>query len=355
MTELNYISKKKPIYKIIPGLRKYLRFYNREKKFNVSYEALGYAQSSVALYDQQGVDTLWETMLYAESERKELHKGLKEIYALLKAEGDLSVMEHLYIDRIDYCTFGNTNPYRIRVVNRLNDNYDYYYIKKADASRVYGLELEHILSPNRINYIVRKNTLIEEHIAGIPGDLFLKQYLNMPGTNKTRIAKEFVKFNERCFVRLLGDMRAYNFVFDITPDFEEVQYRIRGIDFDQQSYEGRKNIYLPQFFKENNRFVELVLELLPKETVFQYQREERALIANRIKTSRYQLKDLMDVMVTDNISTEENIKQLREELAEHYKNKVYLKCKRMGEIVKTSLWTLVTKSMKKNQGGMLRE
>ena len=27
-------------------------------------------------------------------------------------------------------------------------------LKKADASRVYGLELEHILSPNKINYLV---------------------------------------------------------------------------------------------------------------------------------------------------------------------------------------------------------
>ncbi|MEI2737209.1 MAG: hypothetical protein V9F01_00320 [Chitinophagaceae bacterium] len=32
---------------------------------------------------------------------------------------------------------------------------------------------------------------------------------------------------------------------------------IRCIDFDQQSYEGRKNLYLPQFFKENYPFVEL--------------------------------------------------------------------------------------------------
>ena len=46
-------------------------------------------------------------------------------------------------------------------------------------------------------------------------------------------------------------MRSYNCVVDITPDIEDYQYRIRAIDFDQQSYEGRKNLYLPQFFKEN--------------------------------------------------------------------------------------------------------
>jgi hypothetical protein len=41
-------------------------------------------------------------------------------------------------------------------------------VKKADASRVYGLELEHLLSPNRLNFLTHGNTLIEEHIAASP-------------------------------------------------------------------------------------------------------------------------------------------------------------------------------------------
>ena len=138
-------------------------------------------------------------------------------------------MEHLVVDRIDYCQFGNSKPFRVRIVNQFNDNYDYFYVKIADASRVYGLELEHILSPNRINYLVDKTSLIEEHIAGIPRDTFIDNYINLPNFNKVRLAKEFVKFNERCFVRLLGDMRSYNYVVDVTPDFEEEQYRVRII------------------------------------------------------------------------------------------------------------------------------
>ena len=70
--------------------------------------------------------------------------------------------------------FGNSNPFRIKIRNNLNDNFTYYYIKKADSSRIYGLELEHITSPYNLNYILNKNTLIEEHISGIPGDEFLK-------------------------------------------------------------------------------------------------------------------------------------------------------------------------------------
>ncbi len=67
------------------------------------------------------------------------------MYAILKTEGDLTFTSHLDVARIDYCSFGNSNPFRIRIVNKYNDNYDHYYIKIADASRIYGLELEHIL------------------------------------------------------------------------------------------------------------------------------------------------------------------------------------------------------------------
>jgi hypothetical protein len=67
------------------------------------------------------------------------------------------------------------------VVNQYNDNYDHFYVKTADASRVYGLELEHLLSPNRINYLMhRGGTLVEEHIAGVPGDAFIRDYLGRP-------------------------------------------------------------------------------------------------------------------------------------------------------------------------------
>jgi hypothetical protein len=134
----------------------------------------------------------------------------------------------------------------------LNDNYIFLYIKKADASRIYGLELEHLLSPNNINFLVHKDTVIEEHILGIPGDVFIKNHLkDLPQQDKRALAKEFVKFNERCFVRLLADMRSYNYVVVITQDFDRVQYRIRAMDFDQQCYEGNPRVYKPQFLKEN--------------------------------------------------------------------------------------------------------
>jgi len=211
------ISKKKIIYRVCDDLRQYLLNHSREIDLPVSYDDLLHFSDVTAVYDKKGKDTLWQTAIYSHNDIDAIHEGLKQIYSILKTEGDSRVHKHLHVERVDYCTFGNSNPFRIKIVNNFNDNYDYFYIKQADASRIYGLELEHILSPSRINYFVSQSTLVEEHIAGVPGDLFIQFYLDNPEFNKVRIAKELVKFNERCFVRLLGDMRSYNYVFDITP------------------------------------------------------------------------------------------------------------------------------------------
>ena len=335
------ISKKKNIYKISKALRSYLLKYDREIELPINYQDLLRYNNSIALIDNRGKDTLWETVFYPQDEMKDIHHSVKTIYAILKADGDLSVMEHLFVDRIDLCVFGNTQPFRIRIVNKINDNFDYFYIKNADASRVYGLELEHLLSPNRISYVVNKETLIEEHIIGIPGDQFIKYHINDKNLNEIRIAKEFVKFNERCFVRLLGDMHSSNFVIDITPDFEEVDYRIRAIDFDQQSYEGRKAIYLPQYFKQNNPLIEIGLRCMTPETVKQYQKEERSLIAHRYKASKEKTNELLAAMTSDNISTPKNVQSLAKDLARHYKNDAFMDCKTMGALVRVSLETVL--------------
>ena len=337
MQEADKPSRKKPFFPINKDLRTYLKAHGREIHLPVSYQDLLNITYSVPLKDKAGRDTLWEKALYDMKDWEFLKEGLIRLYAIIKTEGDYTFTKHLDVARIDYCTFGNSNPFRIRIVNRYNDNYDHYYIKKEDASRVYGLELEHLLSPNRISFLTGNDTLIEEHIPGLPGDVFIKEYLDKPETNKIRLAKEFVKFNERCFIRLLGDMRSYNFVVNITPDIEDYQYRIRAIDFDQQSYEGRKNLYLPQFFKENLPFVDLTMKYLNKDSIEQYQAEERTLIAYRMAASRYRIMDLLKIMTVDTISTEEKKHQLKNELAEHFQHKAFTRCKTMGDVVKQVL------------------
>jgi len=331
------ISKKKKNFPVNAALRHYLKKFDRESKLPVTYNDLLRYRETVPHRDKNGKETLWETVMYDRAMTDELNNGLTMIYSILKTDGDTAVLEHLYVSRIDYCTFGNSNPFRVRIVNLFNDNYDYFYVKKADASRIYGLELEHILSPNRINYYVDHDTLIEEHIPGIPGNDFIAGYLKKPDCNKVRIAKEFVKFNERCFVRLLGDMRSYNYVVDITPDFEDEQYRIRPIDFDQQSYEGKKTMYLPQFFKENNPIVQLCMQLMTPETFRQYQNEERTLISHRLRAEQSRTKDLLECMKGDTVSVSGKVEQLRKELAKHHNHAEFEQCRNMGEIVNLHL------------------
>ncbi|MCY7353023.1 MAG: hypothetical protein LH606_20595 [Cytophagaceae bacterium] len=336
------ISRKKLVFRIAPALREYLSGYSREFELPLQYTDLILYDNAVPLYAKNGRDTLWETVFYPASEAPEIYENLKRIYADLKANGDVSVMQHLHVDRVDVCTYGNTKPFRVRIVNQVNDNFDYFYIKIADASRVYGLELEHLLSPNRISYLTFGQTLIEEHIAGIPGDEFLRYHLSESTLNPIRLSKEFVKFTERCFVQLLGDMHSANFVVVTMPDFEDVHYRLRAIDFDQQSYEARRSVYQPQYFKQNNLLIELGMKFMTMESVRQYQIEERSLIANRLRTERQRIQDLLSVMIDDTISTPANTESLRNELARYYRNSAFLRCRSMGEIVKTSLELVLT-------------
>ncbi len=336
------IRRKKKAYPVSERLSAYLQENGRATKVPITYQDLRRHDNTVPLYDKQGADTLWVTVFYPQQDMDRIYYALKMIYSILKAEGDMSVMEHLSVDRVDLCMYGNTRPFRVRIVNQINDNFDYFYIKYADASRVYGLELEHISSPNRMNYTVAGQTLIEEHIAGIPGEQFFREYLHNGRQNMTRLAKEFVKFNERCFVRLLGDMHSSNFVVDVTPDFDELHYRIRAIDFDQQSYEGGKSIYMPQYYKQNNPLIEVGLRMMTPESVRQYQREEHALIAARLHSSRYQLKDLLNTMKQDTLAPPLHLRKLRTDLARHHQNDEFLRCRTMGEVVHTSLHRSLT-------------
>ncbi len=337
-SEEKLLSKKKPAFPINGRLHEYLSKHGRTIQIPIFYEDLLRFQGAVTVYDKYDNDTLWIRVYYSDFEREEIDTSLKKVYNILVSNGQQDNLMYLNVDAIDFCTFGNSKPFRIKVRNILNDNYTYFYIKKTDASRVYGLELEDMLSPYNLNYLVYKDTLIEEHIAGIPGDTFIKEHLlNCSKSEKAQIAKEFVKFNERCMIRLLGDMRSYNYVIVPVHDFENVIYRIRPIDFDQQCYEGKFKVYYPQFFKENFPMVKLVGNQLKKSSVEQYKLEERSIIAKRILNSKNRLLKLLFCMKNDTISTKENISVLSKQVFEFTKDVNFKKCINMGEILSYAL------------------
>lgn len=340
---MSFQLKKKKYYPVGEALATYLQSYRRAFDIPVVYEDLHRFSELFPLYDREGRDTLWKTVHYEPSIREELSRQLIRIYSLLKTNA-VRVGEHLHLERVDFCDFGNSRPFRVRIVNNYNDNYDHFYVKIADASRIYGLELEHIFSPNRINYLVNGDTLIEEHIAGVPGDVFISDYFGRDETNRVRVAKEFVKFNERSFVRLLGDMRSYNYVVDITPDFEDAQYRVRAIDFDQQCYEGHKEMYLPQFFLENAAVVEMCTNLINYQTMRQYQDEERTLIERRLALAHNRLSSFWEAMLPDEIAPEEHVLRLRGELDKYHEREAFADCETMGQLVKRNVEVSISKA-----------
>jgi len=329
--KFNKIEYKKPFYPIKMPLRQHLKRFSRQADLSFTYEDLTRYDQLIPILDDNGNETLWYSVMYSPTENKAIRDDLLYGYQLLLGSGNIT--HHLRVESVQYCSFGNSKPFRIKVVNEINDNHDYYYVKRADASRIYGLELEEIFSPDKVSFLVGGNTLIEEHIVGIPCDDFIKKYKGEKIENRLRFAKEFVKFNERCFTRLLGDMRAYNFVVEITQDFDTVQYRLRALDFDQQSYEGRKSIYLPQYFKDNIELVELATEMLSRKVAEQYTREEHDAMRKRWLANHVRMRSLISRMRKDRISTRENIETLGKELSKHHSDPSFEKCRNMADLL----------------------
>jgi hypothetical protein len=151
----NHIEYKKPIYKIKAPLRDHLEEYSRIADISLSYDDLLRYQQLIPITDNNGKDTNWFSALYPIAEQKYFQEELVNIYQTLVADGD--ILNFVKVGSIDYCSFGNSKPFRIKVVNEINDNYDYFYVKKADASRLYGLELEEIFSPDKVTFFVNKS------------------------------------------------------------------------------------------------------------------------------------------------------------------------------------------------------
>ncbi len=336
------ISKKKPFYPISDELSKYLKKFNRWITGSIFYDDLLRFSGSVSVLDKNDKDTLWVRVYYNENEQKEIDFNLKKIYTILHSDGNESSIPYLSVDNIDYCTFGNSKPFRIKIRNILNDNFTYFYVKRTDSSRVYGLELEHMLSPYNLNFLVNNNSLIEEHISGIPGDIFIKENLsNCSDLEKTQIAKEYVKFNERTMVRLLGDMRAYNYVVIPIHDFDHVIYKIRAIDFDQQCFEGSFSVYRPQFFKENFPIMKIVRKKLNRNSIIQYKIEERSIVAKRLISFKKRIEYLISIMKSQELTLPENLEKLKLEIFNYTNDSNFKKSKSMGDLMEATFNFLV--------------
>ena len=80
-------------------------------------------------------------------------------------------------------------------------------------------------------------------------------------------------------------------------------------------------------------------------SIKQYQTEERTMMTFRLVSSRYRVKELLDIMTEDDISNDEKIEQLKNELAMHFNQLLYFKARTMGQLVKIHLKQTLRKSL----------
>jgi hypothetical protein len=84
---------------------------------------------------------------------------------------------------------------------------------------------------------------------------------------------------------------------------------------------------------------------LNKDSIEQYQTEERTMMAFRVASSRFRLMDLLNIMAKDHISTPEKLLQLKTELGQHFKSPAFGKCNSMGKLVKRQLKQTLQKNL----------
>lgn len=66
----------------------------------------------------------------------------------------------------------------------------------------------------------------------------------------------------------------------------------------------------------------------------------------RLASSRYRVKEILDIMRTDTISQPDKIEQLKKELAEHFGNtNVFNNAKTMGQVVKIQMKKTLQKNL----------
>ena len=128
-------------------------------------------------------------------------------------------------------------------------------------------------------------------------------------------------------------MHSSNFVVDITPDFEDIHYRIRAIDFDQQCYEGKFSVYRPQFFKENFPIMKLVRKRLNHDAIIQYKIEERSIVAKRLISYENRISKLIKEMKGLTLSTEANLENLKKEIFQFTQDPKFNACTSMGDVM----------------------
>ena len=87
--------------------------------------------------------------------------------------------------------------------------------------------------------------------------------------------------------------------------------------------------------------VEMVSKSFQKFSIDQYKIEERSILVKRLKSFHVRVDKLLDCMLEDSISKDENIDLLKMKIFEYTQDVKFKRCKNMGQILKSALEYLV--------------
>lgn len=126
--------------------------------------------------------------------------------------------------------YGRTNPLRVKV-HFGNHTEKVFYAKELDEKRLFGIELEDILSEHKYNYSASGGAIYEDEVKG---DEIYR--LSNEARNDVSFLEEMAKLDYRAFLMLLKDLNPianpHNCVVSKRTLREGYTYEVRPIDFD---------------------------------------------------------------------------------------------------------------------------
>jgi hypothetical protein len=284
------------------------------------YELLNYHFSTPILIN--GKASLWEKLNYNTTEYASITKKLQLLYTQL-----YNNLTSPMVEQISFCEYGNSFPFKITYANG-----KIIYVKKPDASRLLGNILENVFNPDPpFKFLLHNNTFVETHIEGQEAFAWLKQLptAKYDKPQLVQIAKAFVQFNQYCNLRLLGDMRNYNFHIIETNG----AFQFQSIDFDQQNFEEFLPFYFPAFYKDNVEFVNLVKNnLLPKQ-IQQAENETLVQIKQAITNNADFLEKLFMALESTELSFMYKAKRLAAALNTYWNTNTFSACTTMLQVL----------------------
>jgi len=126
--------------------------------------------------------------------------------------------------------YGRTCPLRVKVFFS-NDFEKTFYAKILDEKRLFGIELENMLSPYKYEYSASGGGIYEDEVPGIE-----QSRINSDTKRDNAYLEELAKLDYRAFVMLLGDLNPNENPHNclVTKEFsgDSYTYNVRPIDFD---------------------------------------------------------------------------------------------------------------------------